>query len=346
MRVYTTTVDAAATLGSWKTESRAASTWRTALLAGIVALTPGVAFGADEVTKLRLGILGGNPVAALLAYDKGYFEASGIEVELVPLQSGPAAIAATTSGSVHVSFGDLFAWVAGLSNGFENVKLIAPAAYPSYGSLLVRSDGGIRTAADVEGKRIGAPGAPLFSTVNKLWLANNSVNPDTVSFVIVPPGGESTALSSDSVDAIYAYNDLVALSVKAALPVVAVGIPTDEIPEGATTTGYYANAAFIDANPEAIADFADILRRGAKEYSKLPDEEKAELFTKYNNLQLSELLERYPSFFEEFHPTPVQTGPIDAAATQKWVDVGFSFGAFPNPVEIAPFIHDTALPRN
>ncbi|WP_374633625.1 ABC transporter substrate-binding protein [Ferrovibrio sp.] len=318
----------------FKTLSRAA-------LCGLVLFAAGLQ-SAEAATKIRLGVLGGNPVAALLAYDRGYFKDNGLEIELVQLSSGPAAIAATTSGSVDISFGDLFAWVAGLSNGFRNVKLVAPAGTPSYGSLLVSNESGIKKPADLAGKRIGAPGAPLFSTVNKLWLANNGVDSSSIKFVIIPPGGEGPALTSRSVDAVYAYNDLVALSVQATLPSLAIGVPTNEIPAGATATGYYGNTAFISAQPKAVEAFVAALRKGAKEYLALPDRNKAELFTKYNSLELPALLAKYHNFFEEFHPTPVQTGGIDVGATQKWVELGFKYGAFPKPVDIAPYIHVTA----
>ena len=61
----------------------------------------------NPVRKIRFGRLTAFPIGALAAHETGIFQRHGIQVELIPLQAGPAAVAATTTGSVDLSFGDL-----------------------------------------------------------------------------------------------------------------------------------------------------------------------------------------------------------------------------------------------
>lgn len=299
---------------------------------------------AEQAVKLRFGILGSSPIAALTAVDHGFFKQENLEIELVPLQSGPAAIAATTSGSVDLSYGDLLGWVGGLGNGFTNVLLIAPANGPAPSSLLVRDNSPIGGAAELKKKRVGTPQAPAFSISTKIWLEENGIGQNDVQFVVVPPSSEGQTLKAGSVDAVLAFSDLTALNAARQLPVKSIADPvTAAVPANATFAAYYANASFAKANAAAIDRAVRAIRRGGEAYNLSTPEERLKFNEKYANWDLQALGRDHPGFLKTFRFIQVQQGPIDVAATQGWADKAFKAGGLPRQVDIAPYIHPTAL---
>ncbi len=323
------------------------SAGRRALLAALVAAPlAGLSLpaAAETPVKIRFGILGSSPIAALTAVDHGFFKAENIEIELVPLQSGPAAIAATTAGSVDLSYGDLLGWVGGLGNGFTNVLLIAPANGPAPSSLLVRGDSPIANAADLRKKRVGTPQAPAFSISTKIWLEENGIGPNDVQFVVVPPSSEGQTLKASSVDAVLAFSDLTALNAARQVAVKSIADPvTAAVPATATFAAYYANAAFAKANAAAIDRAVRAIRRGGEAYNLSTPEERLKFNEKYANWDLQALGRDHPGFLKTFRFIQVQQGPIDVAATQGWADKAFKAGGLPKQVDLAPYIHPTAL---
>lgn len=57
--------------------------------------------GNVQLTKVRVGLVPFNSTApTILGVKKGFFAREGLDVEVVPLQSGPVIMAAVVSGSI------------------------------------------------------------------------------------------------------------------------------------------------------------------------------------------------------------------------------------------------------
>ncbi len=93
----------------------------------------------------------GEPLALVAGIDRGFFAREGLTLQLLPLSGGPALISATIGGSTDLNYGDVFAWSAALSNGF-NVQMFQPSNGASLTTLLVNPASGIKTAADLKGQ--------------------------------------------------------------------------------------------------------------------------------------------------------------------------------------------------
>ena len=104
---------------------------------------------------------------AYVAADRGLFKKYGLDVELEKVKSGTEAIAFMTQGSVDVGG---IAIVTSLWNSWNRglaIRIIAPGGLePMQGSptdLLVSKkamDAGVKTLADLKGKKIAAAGGP------------------------------------------------------------------------------------------------------------------------------------------------------------------------------------------
>ncbi|MCJ8207517.1 ABC transporter substrate-binding protein [Pseudomonas sp. RGM2987] len=299
------------------------------------------AFATD--TKIRFGYILGNPAAALVAQELGYFKDEGIEVELIPVQSGPAAVAATASGAVDASFGDVLAWGSGLANGFTQVKLILPGTHGATSRLLVSKGSQLRTPADFIGKRIGVPPPSMITVSLKVWLARAGVDINSVKFVIIPNSGDGNALARGDVDAVVTFEPATTRLVleQGAVPLLdptLVGPPAD-----ATFTAYYANDDFLKRDPKAAERFINAIRRGAKKYGDLPRLEAVAIRGKYSGIDLINLSHTVPGLIERMDLGASQLSSVNLRETQAWVDRAVTYGGVPRPVDISPYVTPSAF---
>lgn len=191
---------------------------RRGLLAGGAAMGMGglMSFGparADGTRKLglQLGWLASNGILGeVCAEAQGYFEAAGIELEIVaggPNIDGVASVASgrVASGQISSSPSLILARDQGIP-----VKCIAAGIqrHPYTYFSLARAP--IRTPQDMVGKTIGiqATGRPLLDAL----LMTNHIDPDSVTVRVI--GSDMTPLMSGQVDAISGWTTNVgALSV-------------------------------------------------------------------------------------------------------------------------------------
>lgn len=296
-----------------------------------------------EVTKFRFGALYSTPTAALIAIEHGYFKDEGLDVQVVPVQNGPAAVAATANGAVDVTFGDVLGWASAVSNGFTNVKLILPGSHSANGDLLIKGQSALKSPADFKGKRIGVSPAPMAGLSVKLWLAQGGVDPADVSFVIIPTNGDGQALARGDVDAVLTFEPSTSRLI---LEQNAVSLldPTDvAAPKGAVFTAYYANTTFLEKNPETVRRLVRAIRKGAALNKSLSPTERAVISGKYSGIDLIKLSQTIPGLLERLKVSNLYTGAMNLAATQDWIDKAVKYGAVPRTIEIKSYIYDSAL---
>jgi NitT/TauT family transport system substrate-binding protein len=130
-------------------------------LAGLLALTATGAARADELLKVRVGVLRlSSSAPVFIAQDKGYFKDAGLDVDLKFFDAAQPIAVATASGDV--DFG-ITAFTAGLYNlaGKGVLKVIGgmsreKAGFPLIGYFASNNAyaAGLRTPKDLAGKRI------------------------------------------------------------------------------------------------------------------------------------------------------------------------------------------------
>ncbi|MGL5166951.1 MAG: ABC transporter substrate-binding protein [Afipia sp.] len=310
----------------------------------LMVVAPMATSAADpEVTKFRFGALYSTPTAALIAIERGYFKDEGLDVQVIPVQNGPAAVAATANGAVDVTFGDVLGWASAVSNGFTNVKLIFPGSHSANGDLLIKGQSALKSPADFKGKRIGVSPAPMAGLSVKLWLAQGGVDPAEVNFVIIPTNGDGQALARGDVDAVLTFEPSTSRLI---LEQNAVSLldPTEVgAPKGAVFTAYYANSTFLEKNPETVRRLVRAIGRGAALNKSLSPTERAIISGKYSGIDLVKLSQTTPGLLERLKVSNLYTGAVNAAATQDWIDKAVKYGAVPRSIEIKSYIYESAL---
>ncbi len=134
------------------------------ILSGMAILFLSHVVWADN-TKVRVGVLKFGTVNWELKALKnaGFDSSNGIDVEIVPFAGGDATKIALQGGEVDVIVSD-WLWVS--RQRADGVALTFSRYSSSVGSMMVASDSGMSSVADLKGKKIGVAGGPL----DKSWL--------------------------------------------------------------------------------------------------------------------------------------------------------------------------------
>jgi len=181
------------------------------LLAALVALA-GFARPAEAAQKVAITVPSVDPDqgAFLIAAQKGYFAAEGLEVEFV-YAGGGVATPGLISGSVDGSASSASALTAILRGAPLRIVMVFEDS-PPYEIWATQDD--IRTLADLKGKSVGiATRGDTFEIATRLALQAAGVPADSVGFTPLGTGGTgASALASGALPAaVLSPNEVTAL---------------------------------------------------------------------------------------------------------------------------------------
>lgn len=203
-----------------------------------------------------------------VAADRGLFKKYGLDVDLEKVKSGTEAIAFLTQGSVDVGG---IAIVTSLWNSWNrglDVRIIAPGGLEpmkdSPTSVLVSkkaSEAGVKTLADLKGKRIGASGGPgsgaEYLVAKALERAKLTIR--DVNFVNVGDPDIPAALDAGSVDAALAAPPYSEKAIQGGATILA----TDLTP-GLMTVAFVGSGKFVKERPQVAERFVLALTEAAR----------------------------------------------------------------------------------
>jgi NitT/TauT family transport system substrate-binding protein len=148
--------------------------------------------GSAEVKNVKISldwIIQGTHAPFFVAQEKGYFKAAGVTVDAIDKGNGATNVAVTVGSGAYQ-----FGWVDLPSMILFNAKNPAApliAVYVSFDesplAFITRKSAGIRTPADLDGKKIaGGPGTAVHDTASVLFKAAHTENVK-VNWVAVQP---------------------------------------------------------------------------------------------------------------------------------------------------------------
>jgi NitT/TauT family transport system substrate-binding protein len=125
----------------------------------------GIALAAGEPPTLRIGVLKFGTVnwGLDVIQQHGLDKAEGVNLQIVPLASKSATHVAIQGGAVDVIVTD-WLWVSRQRSEGRDYTFVPASRL--VGALMVHPDAGIKSLADLRGKRIGVAGGPI----DKSWL--------------------------------------------------------------------------------------------------------------------------------------------------------------------------------
>ena len=218
-------------------------------LGGLAISSPAV---AQAKTKLRVGYLHTLAVDGQIwtGMDRGIFEMQGLDLELRQFNTGLEIFQALIGGSL-----DVLATGAVLSNfparGQGKVFLVNDIEVAT-AQLWVRSDQGIKSFADLKGKRIAtATGTTAHVFLDKALRANK-VDPKEVELVNQTMPAAVTAFISGAVPAVALWVPF-NVTVREKVPgAVTLADASAYYPQAAIIGGWAASNDYYDANKETL----------------------------------------------------------------------------------------------
>jgi NitT/TauT family transport system substrate-binding protein len=287
--------------------------------------------GALEKTDVSVGVLPIVDVAALQrAKSAGYFDQEGLNVTLQNTDNGAAALAGVVSGDLDLAWVNWGAAIQAEQKGVAEMRVINATyeAAPNSFMLLTRPNSGITKPQDVVGKKLAINGqGSLTELLTRSALQANGVDPNSVTYVVIPFPDLNNALQNGQVDAITVLEPfLTAAETSGAVTVMDVASgPTDKFP----VAGVATTKKFVDANPNTVAAFTRAVGKAQAEMSDRSIVEQT--LTTYTKITP----ETAPLLHLGTWPTTV-----DATRIQRVADLMTQFGQLPGHFDVTPLLED------
>ena len=309
------------------------------LMMGLVALPASRAPAAD-LEKLRVSIIPIGDVAPLfVAIKNGYFRELGLEIDTTPSAGGAAGIPGLVGGSFDIVYGNVVSALLAVQQGLD-VKVIAAGtnlADPAMDatSMLVKSDSGIKSGKDLEGKSIAVNTRNnVIWLYARAWVKATGGDPERVTFKEVPFPQMEDALRQQRVDAAFMVPPFsIVASQKGGL--TKIGHPYSQVQPGVDVGQYIATGKLVAARPETIKKFVMGLRRGVEWYNaNLTSDELFKLVSGYTRADVSLL-----------KMAPLPTAPLrsDLSQIRKTMDLMIENKLLPAPLDLQKIIDPLAL---
>jgi NitT/TauT family transport system substrate-binding protein len=312
------------------------------LACGALALASSPA-AADTIIKFALDWRIEGPAAPfLVAADKGYFTAEGLDVTLEPGTGSVEPITRVATGGYDMGFGDINTLIKYRDQNPGNPARAVFMVYnrPPF-AIVARKSRGVLTPKDLEGKKLGAPAGdatfaqwPVFVQVNGIDPAK--VRVENVGFPVREP-----MLAAAQVDAITGFSFS--------------SVPVDDVTlmlmadHGLNLYGnaIIVNAKFAAEKPEAVKAFLRAYLKGLKDSVRDPARA-VESVTSRNELAKRDTeIERLRMAIKDNILTPEVRengyGSVDMGRLQASIEQIGQSVKFKNKVNAADVFDDTFL---
>jgi NitT/TauT family transport system substrate-binding protein len=243
------------------------------------ALTLGIAsptlVRADTPIKFQLDWRFEGPSALFLQpAAKGYFKQAGLDVTIDAGNGSGGTVTRVASGTYDMGFADLAALMEFHANNPDvpNKPVAIMMVYnntPAAAFALKKS--GIKTPADLVGKKLGAP---VFDSGRKSWPIFAKANKlGAVTWISMDPPLRETMLVRGDVDVItgFTFTSLLNLEARGAKAEDVVVLPYAQYGVKLYGNVIIASPKFLKENPEAAKAFLKAFAKGAKDVLANPD---------------------------------------------------------------------------
>ena len=237
----------------------------TALAAGLSS----VAQAQETSIKFQLDWRFEGPAALFLVpQSKGYFKAEGLNVTIDAGNGSGATVTRVASGTYDMGFADLAALMEFHANNptAPNKPVAVMMVYNNTpAAVMALKKSGIKTPADLNGKKLGAP---VFDAGRKAFpifaKANNVSN---VTWTSMDPPLRETMLVRGDIDAItgFSFTSILNLEARGVKAEDIVVLPYPQYGVKLYGNAIIAGEEFLKKNPEAVKRFLKAFTKGMKD---------------------------------------------------------------------------------
>ncbi len=296
------------------------------ILAGLLLVAVSGPMGANAET-IKIGYL---PLVMSLptfvAAEKGYFIDQGLDVELVPFQSGTAIIDALVANRIQADCGSAISghWFAeqNVPGKFKIFLVYGPDNPDDHTFVVVvKQDAQINDFKDFKGKRVGHfPGATSRALAKA--VIRTQLDPDSVNFVEIPPPNMVPALAAGQVDAFFTPEPLgmIAVSKKMGRYLMAHPVSVLNLKRGYPGGAFSISSRFLMKHPDKAAKIRAAIEKGV-DFIRTHEKAARGFLEKYTRLPKPVAM-RIP--FDKW----IKVGELDKLAGEDYFGVLHKEGAY------------------
>ncbi len=249
---------------------------RTGMLAiALGALTLGGAAHAQTPVKFTLDWKFEGPAAPfVVAADKGYFKAEGLDVTIDTAGGSLEPLNRLASGTYDIGFGDINSLIKFRdANPGTPIKAVFMVYNKPPFSIVGRKSRGVSKPKDLEGKKLGAPAPDGAFAQWKIFTQANDIDTSKVTIENVGFPVREPMLAAGQVDAITGFSFSSYINLKDR------GVPADDITVLLMSdygVNLYGNAIIVNPKfaaekPEVVKKFLAAFLKGLKDTVKSPE---------------------------------------------------------------------------
>lgn len=228
---------------------------RTILATALLGSTASVA-SAESVTMRLPWILNVQGAGYVMAKEKGFYKEEGLDVTILPGGPNLNSAALVASGADTFGSNDVIAVIQGAAQGMA-LKVVGGCFQKHPGGLIVRSDAGIETPKDLEGKSMAYnEGGPW--TLTRAMLAAAGVDLAKIN-TVVSPSIELIAENKVQAKTGFTVNEPISLQQKGVE--TRVFLPSDYGVQTYAET-VFTSPEFATTKPEVVKAFMKATRKG------------------------------------------------------------------------------------
>lgn len=211
----------------------------------------------------------------MVAKDKGYFAKHGIDAELTKIAIISNIPAALMSGSLQIGAATPPMLLDTSQSGLDIVAISGATRFvkdPAIFSVVARAGVDVKTAKDLEGKRVGVPGIRSVADVLfRKWLLDKGADVSKISIVEAPFPQMRDMLKSGTVDAVPVLEPFRARIIADNTGYRVADYVAEVSPDilGAIWVG---SRAWLKANPQVVPAFRESLAEGIEFIHNNPEE--------------------------------------------------------------------------
>lgn len=293
-------------------------------------------YDQDETNTVRIGHL---PILASLplyvAQENQYFEAEGINVEVVQLQSSNQLVDALVRGDIDLVVESSAVPVLIVEtidpNKIEIFSVSDITPQTPFDSIIVQEDSNLENLKDLEGKKIGVFPGSTATNLLKAYLEDNEVDTSKIEFVKIIPPNQLPALYGGSIDALHAYEPTLTIAIESNHAKKLYGsVYAEQLnhnPQGVALV----SSDFIKKNPEFAEKVINSFDK-ATDFMKTNDEETREIITKYIKVN-EDVAEKTVLLYMS------RSDEIDEEVLQDYADMLYRLGELETKVKVSDLIY-------
>jgi len=306
------------------------------LLMVFLVMTAGQALSAEKVTIGHLAIVPSLPT--YVAMEKGFFAQEGLEVELVPFQSGTDIVDALVAGRIDANCmsaitGHWFAAQAVPDKFKIFLVYAADSTVDNTMVVVVKKDSPLKDLKGLKGKKVGTfPGATSVALAKA--VIRTKLAPETVIFTEIAPPNIVPALAAGQIDAFFSPEPFGMIAVYQGIGRYLIKSPCTllGLKKGIVGGAFSFSAKFLRERPEVAKKVKAAIEKGV-DYIKANEQEARGYLSKYAQLP-PPVAARIP--FEKW----IKIRDLDKKAPQLFFDVLYKEGAYQKKIDTAALYYE------